>query len=121
MHRAGQAHIRGLADVPLPPLPQLIGAVEALAALARPATALAPAPKVRAIALNTALLDVAAAEAAIAAVEKATGLPCADAVREGAGGADRLLNALLQASHKKTSSEPKGLEEEGGQRASEGT
>ena len=121
VHRAGQAHIRGLAEVPLPPLPQLIGAVEALAALARPATALAPAPKVRAIALNTALLEPAAAEAAIAAVEKATGLPCADAVREGAGGADRLLNALLQASHKKTSSEPKGLEEEGGQRASEGT
>jgi hypothetical protein len=95
VHRAGQAHIKGLPDLALPPLPQLIGAVEALAALARPATALAPAPKVRAIALNTALLEPAAARAAIAEVEKATGLPCADAVRDGPGGADRLLNAFL--------------------------
>jgi hypothetical protein len=94
VHRAGQAHIKGLPDVPLPPLPQLIAAVEALAALARPVTALAPAPKVRAIALNTALLAPPAAQQAIAAMARETGLPCADAVREGAEGADRLLHAF---------------------------
>jgi uncharacterized NAD-dependent epimerase/dehydratase family protein len=95
VHRAGQAHIKGLPDVALPPLSQLIGAVEALAALARPATAWAPAPKVRAIALNTALLEPPAAQAAIAQCEKETGLPCADVVREGPPGSDRLLSAFL--------------------------
>jgi len=95
VHRAGQTHIKGLPDVLLPSLPQLIGAVEALAALARPATALAPAPKVRAIALNTALLERTAAQAAITQMAKDTGLPCADAVREGTAGSDRLLKAFL--------------------------
>jgi uncharacterized NAD-dependent epimerase/dehydratase family protein len=51
---------------------------------------------VRAIALNTALLEPAAAQVAIADGERETGLPCADPVREGIAGADRLLNAVLQ-------------------------
>ena len=72
-----------------------IAAVEALAALARPITAQAPRPKVRAVALNTALLSEAEARSALTTTAEATGLPCADLVREGASGADRLLEALL--------------------------
>jgi len=92
VHRAGQRHIKGLEDLPMPPLPQLIAAVEALAALARPASDPRPAPRVRAIALNTGLLDAEAAARAIAETAASTGLPCSDPVRQGAAG---LLDALL--------------------------
>ena len=91
VHRAGQLHSRGLPELLLPPLPQLIQAVEALAALARPSTALSP-PRVRAVALNTALLEEEAASDAIAEVMKLTGLACTDPVRYGAG---PLLEDLL--------------------------
>jgi uncharacterized NAD-dependent epimerase/dehydratase family protein len=89
VHRAGQTHLKGLADLPIPPLPELIAAVEAVAALGRSD---GQRPKVKAVALNTGHLDDAAAAQAISAVTTETGLPCADAVR---GGAGQLLEALL--------------------------
>ena len=68
----------------------MIGAYEAVAALGRPAGA--PAPRVRAIALNTAGLDPAGAEAALEQCRASAGLVCDDPVRHGGG---RLLRALL--------------------------
>ena len=91
VHRAGQRHIKGFEELPIPPLPQLIAAVEALAALARPASDARQPPQVRAVALNTALLDAAEATAAAQQVSNLTGLPCCDPVRHGAGA---LLDAL---------------------------
>lgn len=92
VHRAGQTHVRsrpGAALVAVPPLPELIAALEALAALGRPDGL---RPRVRAVALNTARLDGGAALAAVCATAAATGLPCADPVRQGAA---LLLEALL--------------------------
>ncbi len=89
VHRAGQRHIKGLPELPIPPLPELIAVVEALAALGRPD---GHRPRVKAVALNTGHLDAEAAAQAIGAVAEATGLPCADAVRSGAR---QLLAALL--------------------------
>lgn len=84
VHRAGQTTIRQAPHVPIPPLPELIAVVEALAALGRPRTALAP-PRVGAIALNTAHLDEREAQGAIAATRELTGLFCDDPVRHGGG------------------------------------
>ncbi|MFQ6537600.1 MULTISPECIES: DUF1611 domain-containing protein [Aphanothece] len=81
VHRAGQRHIKGLPELPLPPLGELIAAVEALAALGRSD---GQRPRVRAIALNTARLGEAEARQAMADTAAATGLPCADPVRQGA-------------------------------------
>ena len=92
VHRAGQSHVRtrpGAAAVAVPPLPELIAANEGLAALGRPD---GRRPRVRAIALNTALLEPAAAQREAERLEALTGLTCADPVRDGA---DRLLTALL--------------------------
>ncbi|MEO1002714.1 MAG: DUF1611 domain-containing protein [Cyanobacteria bacterium J06638_7] len=89
VHRAGQRHLKGLPQVPIPPLHALIAAAEALAALGRADDL---RPRVRAVALNTAGLDAAAAAAALAASADHTGLPCSDPVRQGAEG---LLEALL--------------------------
>ena len=91
VHRAGQRTIQRLEDVPLPPLGQLIAAIEALAALGRPAGS-GPPPRVGAIALNTARLDGAAAAAALTATAAETGLPCVDPVRQGG---EALLDLLL--------------------------
>ncbi len=94
VHRAGQGHVRtrpGAAAVAIPPLPELIAACEALAALGRPDGL---RPRVRAVALNTALLPPEQAELAAQAVTAQTGLPSADPVRHGAG---PLLQALLGA------------------------
>ncbi len=91
VHRAGQSHVRtrpGEAQVAIPPLPELITALETLAALGRPDGL---RPRVRAVALNTARLDAAAAQLAVAATAAEIGLPCVDPVREGAG---ILLQAL---------------------------
>jgi uncharacterized NAD-dependent epimerase/dehydratase family protein len=92
VHRAGQRFVRtrpGAAPVAIPPLPELIAAVEALAALGRPDGL---RPRVRAVALNTARLSTAAATAALLATAAETGLPCADPVRQGAA---PLLDALV--------------------------
>ncbi len=80
VHRAGQRHIKGLPELPIPPLPELIAAVEALAALGRPD---GHRPRVKAVALNTGHLDDAAAARAMGAVAEDTGLPCTDVVRSG--------------------------------------
>lgn len=96
VHRAGQTSIRNHPDVALPPLTAVIDAVERLAALGRPAGAAAaptPAPRVRAIALNTAHLDGAAAQQALAATAASTGLPCLDPVRQGGEGLWEVLLA----------------------------
>ncbi|MEB3184345.1 MAG: DUF1611 domain-containing protein, partial [Cyanobacteriota bacterium] len=90
VHRAGQRHSKGLPDLLLPPLGELIAACEALAALARPD---GQRPRVRAVALNTALLSEPEARQAIERTGRDTGLPCTDPVRFGAG---ELLSALLR-------------------------
>jgi uncharacterized NAD-dependent epimerase/dehydratase family protein len=82
VHRAWQRTLQRLEAFPLPPLGQLIAAVEALAALGRPAGS-GPPPRVAAIALNTALLDGPAAADAQMATAAETGLPCVDPVRQG--------------------------------------
>jgi uncharacterized NAD-dependent epimerase/dehydratase family protein len=91
VHRAGQGTIRNLPHIPIPPLAEVIAAVEALAALGRPQDA-PPAPRVGAIALNTAHLDAVGAQRAIEETRALTGLPCDDPVRH--GGND-LLEAFL--------------------------
>jgi uncharacterized NAD-dependent epimerase/dehydratase family protein len=92
VHRAGQLQVRtrpGAAAVAVPPLPELIAANEALAALGRPD---GQRPRVQAIALNTALLEPEAAQREAARLADLTGLPVCDPVRQGA---DPLLDALL--------------------------
>ena len=94
VHRAGQTHVRtrpGAAPVAIPPLPEVIAALEAVAAQGRPD---GRRPRVGAVALNTALLSEVDAEAAVQQTRELTGLPCADPVRQGG---DRLLAALLNA------------------------
>jgi uncharacterized NAD-dependent epimerase/dehydratase family protein len=94
VHRAGQTHGRtrpGTQPVPIPPLTELIAATEAVAALGRPDGL---RPRVRAIALNTAHLEPAAAAAAVAQIGAETGVACADPVREGG---EALLQVLLAA------------------------
>ena len=75
----------------IPPLPEVIAALEAVAAQGRPD---GHRPRVRAVALNTSLLGVEAAGRAVAEVERISGLPCADPVRQGGDG---LLTAVLDA------------------------
>ncbi|MGB5136119.1 MAG: DUF1611 domain-containing protein [Prochlorococcaceae cyanobacterium] len=90
VHRAGQRHLKGLPQLPIPPLEELIAAVEALAALGRPDGL---RPRVQAVALNTAHLDAGRAVAAVAETADSTGLACADPVRQGA---EALLEAVLE-------------------------
>ncbi|MEI8251012.1 MAG: DUF1611 domain-containing protein [Synechococcus sp. ELA057] len=92
VHRAGQTHVRtrpGAAAVAIPPLQELIAALEAVAAQGRPD---GRRPRVKAVALNTAQLSPQEAAVAVAAVAECTGLPCSDPVREGA---TALLQGLL--------------------------
>ena len=85
VHRAGQSAIRNLPHIPLPPLPELIATLEAMARLARPIDAPLPPARVVAVALNTGHLDSGAAAAALAETAALTGLPCRDPVRSGGG------------------------------------
>jgi uncharacterized NAD-dependent epimerase/dehydratase family protein len=87
VHKPNSTGIRNYPDLPIPPLPELIGAYESVAAPVHPT-------RVAAIALNTSDLDEAAARAAIAAAEEETGLVADDVVRFGA---ERVLDAVLQA------------------------
>lgn len=89
-HRAGQTSLKGLEDVPVPPLPAYIDLYERVAEGA----GVFARPKCVGVSLNTAHLDDAAAQAAVEAVAKETGLPTSDPVRHGP---DVLLNALLAA------------------------
>ncbi len=83
-HLAGQTEVEGYPDHPIPPLPALVELYERASLPARPA-------KVEAIALNTRDLGEQEARAAVAAVERETGLPTDDPVRFGAA---RLLAAV---------------------------
>lgn len=87
-HRAGMDRLDDVDHVRIPPLRDVIALNEAMA---QAAGALTPA-RVVAIALNTARLSPASAEAALQAAEDQTGLPAADPVRQGA---DRLARAIL--------------------------
>lgn len=92
VHRAAQSTIDRLTQIPLPSLGELVALIESLAAMARPMNA-GPAPKVRAVALNTARLDHLEAQRAVEVVADQLGLPCTDPVR---WEADPLLDALLE-------------------------
>lgn len=87
-HRAGMDTLDELDSVRIPPLRDVIALNETVA---RAAGALTPA-KVVAIALNTARLTAAEAEASLKAVENETGLPAADPVRQGA---NKLARAIM--------------------------
>ncbi len=84
-HRAGTREVEGYPGHPLPPLRELVELHERISLPARPA-------RVAAIGLNTAGLDAADAEAAVAAAADETGLPAADPVRHGA---ETILDAVL--------------------------
>ena len=91
VHRAGQTSIDRVDGFPLPSLRELVKITETIAAMARPASA-GPAPRVRAIALNTARLDDRDAQEAVERTSEELGLPCSDPVR---WGGQSLLRALL--------------------------
>jgi uncharacterized NAD-dependent epimerase/dehydratase family protein len=84
-HMAGSTEIEGCPGHPIPPLSELVELHERVALPRRPA-------KVVSVALNTAALGDDDAREAIAAAERATGLPADDPVRFGSG---RLLDAVL--------------------------
>jgi uncharacterized NAD-dependent epimerase/dehydratase family protein len=88
-HMAGSKAVDGDARFPIPPLAELVALHEELSLLPRPA-------KVYAIALNTRMLDDAAARAAIAEAEAETGLPADDPVRFGASKLVDALEPLLE-------------------------
>ncbi len=87
VHRSGQTALDGLADVAIPPLPDVIALYEAAAA----ASPSFPAARVRGIALNCGQLEGTQKERACELVELQTGLPCVDVVHHRA---DRLVEAL---------------------------
>lgn len=87
VHKAGATAIRNYPDLPIPSLPELIGAYEGVARRVRPT-------RVVAIALNTADLgSEEEAREAIAAAQAETGLVADDVVRFGS---DRVLEAVLE-------------------------
>jgi uncharacterized NAD-dependent epimerase/dehydratase family protein len=86
-HEAGRTEIEGAAGHhPISPLADLVELHERISLPVRPA-------RVVAVAVNTRPLDEEGASAAIAEVERETGLPADDPVRFGAG---RLLDAVLE-------------------------
>ncbi|HET9286940.1 MAG TPA: DUF1611 domain-containing protein [Gaiella sp.] len=87
-HRAGSTEIEGSPGHPIPPLTDLVELHEHASLPRRQA-------RVVAVAVNTAGLDDADADAAIAEAAAATGLPACDPVRDGA---DTLLDAVLESS-----------------------
>ena len=78
VHRVGTKHIRDLPNFLIPPLPEVIQLYETVASAGDIGSV-----KVKAIALNTFGLDLAAAETAIKSTAELTGLPCSDVVRFG--------------------------------------
>ena len=91
VHRAQQSTIDRLPEIPLPELEELVALCESLAAIARPAGS-SSAPKVRALALNTARLDEQQAWKAVEEFGERLGMVCRDPIRHGA---DDLLDALM--------------------------
>jgi uncharacterized NAD-dependent epimerase/dehydratase family protein len=92
-HDVSRTDVKGFPGLPLRPLRELVPLYESAAGWSRAPGARVP---VVAVALNTSALDERAATRAIEAASSETGLPAADPVREGAGGADRLAAALLR-------------------------
>ncbi|WP_088890611.1 DUF1611 domain-containing protein [Leptolyngbya ohadii] len=88
VHRAGQAHIYNVPDVPIPPLENVVQVYETVA---HAGGSFAPT-RVVGIALNTFHLNDDEARAAIDQATAATGLPCTDPIRYSA---DPLLDAIL--------------------------
>ena len=86
-HEPGRTEIEGVGGGPhpIPPLSDLVELHERIALAVRPV-------RVAAVALNTRRLDEQSARAAIAGVERETGLPAGDPVRFGAG---PLVDAVL--------------------------
>jgi uncharacterized NAD-dependent epimerase/dehydratase family protein len=84
-HMAGETHLDGLPDHPIPPLRKLVELHERTALPARSAGVVA-------VALNTARLGEDSARRSIAEAEEETGLVADDVVRFGPG---RLLDAVL--------------------------
>ncbi|HSC91632.1 MAG TPA: DUF1611 domain-containing protein [Gaiellaceae bacterium] len=87
-HLAGATHVEDRPEHPIPPLPELVELYERASLPARRA-------RVEAIALNTHALADDEARDAIAAAERATGLPADDPVRFGAS---RLVDAVAPGS-----------------------
>ena len=90
VHRAGAKQVRDT-NFAIPPLSEVIQLYESVAS----AGGTFGTVRVKAIALNTFGLDLAAAEAAIASTTDLTGLPCNDVVRFGG---ETLLLAVYQKS-----------------------
>jgi uncharacterized NAD-dependent epimerase/dehydratase family protein len=86
-HQAGATEVEGYPGHPLPSLTELVALHEAIALPRRKA-------RVACIALNTRELDDDAARAAVEQAAAETGLPADDPVRFGA---DKLLDAALDA------------------------
>jgi uncharacterized NAD-dependent epimerase/dehydratase family protein len=86
-HKAGETHVEGMPEHPIPPLRELVALYERASLPARPA-------RVAAVALNTGGLAEDEARAAVTAVEEETGLPARDPVRFGSVS---LLDAVLAA------------------------
>lgn len=91
VHRALQTTIERLPDVALPQLRDLVDLCESLAAIGRPGGR-QPAPRVRALALNTARLDAPTALQIAEQLGDRLGVVCRDPLRHGA---DDLLHALM--------------------------
>lgn len=88
-HRAGQTHLRRLADVAIPPLKPYLALYEELGATC----GTFPRPQTAGVALNTAHLGEPEARAAVEAVARETGLPTTDPVRFGV---EELLDAIVR-------------------------
>lgn len=97
VHDAGRTVTKGYEQegLPLRPLGEVIRVYEDAAALRHPPGH--PRARVAAVALNTSAFDDAAARALLLDAERATRLPAADPVRDGALGAERLAQALVSA------------------------
>lgn len=84
-HEPTRTNMRGLADTPLPPIDRCIRANVEAAQLTNPEC------RMIGLAVNTSALEADAAREYMDSLEKETGLPCVDPVRDGVG---RLVDAL---------------------------
>ena len=87
VHRAEATQIRDLPEIKIPPLPEVIKLYETVAS----AGGTFGEVRVKAIALNTASLDLPTAREVIESTARLTGLPCSDVVRFGG---ETLLSAV---------------------------
>ena len=88
VHKAGLRHLHAFPELKIPPLREVVRFYEQVAS----ALGMFAAAPVVGVALNTWGLDEAAAWAAVAEAEEATGLPATDAVRFGTA---RILDRVL--------------------------